>query len=143
MLQFIKPHSLEETIMKQIISAIPFTLMLLIVLVIAGTVAEESVYTPQPGDEVVVYFVKYKPESFEEGKKLHAKEFAKAMQESGQTRLTYFLEDAEKHNIMAISFFKKGHEVKEWHSNTKRQEVLDKLKPLWREPPDYREIQVS
>ncbi|NIS08396.1 MAG: hypothetical protein GWO07_06470, partial [Candidatus Dadabacteria bacterium] len=77
---------------------------------------------------------KYKPESFDEGKKLHVEGFAKAMQESGQTRHTYFLEDPENHNVMAISFFGKGHETDKWHGHEKRQKVLDKLRPLWREP---------
>lgn len=90
----------------------------------------------------MIYLIKYKPESFDEGKMLQAKEFGKAMQESGQTRLTYFLEDEENHETITVSFFKKGHGVKEWHDHTQRQKVLDKLKPLWREPVSFEKLKL-
>ena len=128
--------------MKNVISAISVTLMLLMGLVIPATTAEESAYTPQPGDEVVIYLMKFKPEDFEKGKKIQVKEFSKAMQESGQTRHTYFLEDAENKNTLAVSFFKKGHETQQWHNDDKRQEVLDKLKPLWREPQTFEKFRL-
>lgn len=82
----------------------------------------------------MIYLIKYKSESFNEGKILQAKGFGKAIQESSQTKLTYFLEDEENHEIVAVAFFKKGHEIREWHDHSKRQEVLDKLNPFWREP---------
>ena len=123
-------------IVKHII-ALAIALTVSVALGIPGTMAEEAAYTPEPGDEVVIYLIKYKPESFDEGKMLQAKEFGKAMQESGQTRLTYFLEDEENHATVTVSFFKKGHETKEWHGHTKRQELLDKLKPLFREPVSF------
>ena len=128
--------------MKHIIGVIAITLILLIALVTPWSVAEKAIYTPEPGDEVVIYLIKYKPESFDEGKMLQAKEFGKAMQESGQTRLTYFLEDEENHETITVSFFKKGHGVKEWHDHTKRHKVLDKLKPLWREPVSFEKLKL-
>jgi len=120
--------------MKHIIAVVAITFILLTALVIPETKAEEPAYTPQPGDEVVIYLMKFKPEDFEKGKKIQVNEFSKAMQESGQTRHTYFLEDAENNNTLAVSFFSKGHETQKWHNDDKRQEVLDKLKPMWREP---------
>jgi len=99
--------------MKHIIGVIAIALTVSVALVVSGSVAEKAVYTPEPGDEVVIYLVKYKPESFDEGKMLQAKEFGKAMQESGQTRLTYFLEDEENHETVTVSFFKKGHGVQD------------------------------
>ena len=128
--------------MKHVIAAIAIALAASIALGIPGTMAEEAAYTPKPGDEVVIYVNKYKPESFDKAKRLQAKEFGKAMQESGQTRLTYFLEDEENHVTVSVSFFKKGHETKEWHGHAKRQEVLDKLKPLWREPVSFEKFKL-
>ena len=129
-------------IMKHIIAAIAIALTVSVALGIPGTKAEEAAYTPEPGDEVVIYLVKYKPESFDEGKMVLAKGFGKAMQKSGQTRLTYFLEDEENHATVTVSFFKKGHETKEWHDQTKRQEVLDQLKLLWREPVSFEKFKL-
>ena len=137
-----KKQVMEEPIMRHLIYSIAFTLAVLIAIGARGTMAEEA-YTPESSDEVVIYVNKFKPESFEEGKMIQVKGFGGAMQESGQTRLTYFLADEENHETVAISFFKKGHETKEWHGHTKRQEVLDKLKPLWRESMTFKKFTLT
>ncbi|MEQ9617569.1 MAG: hypothetical protein RIG61_00150 [Deltaproteobacteria bacterium] len=102
-----------------------------------GGAEEEAAYVPEPGDEVVIYTIKYKPEDFEKGKKIQVEGFGKAMTASGQSRATYFLADPENSVTLAVSFFKKSHSVEDWHSHEEREKVLEKLKPLWREPVSY------
>ncbi len=97
---------------------------------------------PEDGDEVAIYSAKYKPGEFEKAKIIHAEGFGKAMEESGQDRITYFLEDKENNEVIAVSFFKKGNTVHEWHSTEARDEVLDRLKTLLREPISHKKLNV-
>jgi len=100
-----------------------------------NAVAEEgATYTPEAGDEVIIYKIRYKPEDFEKGKIMHVEELSKALSASGQSRVTYFLVDNNTSEIASVSFFKKGHSVDEWHSNKEREKALEKLEHLLREP---------
>ena len=97
---------------------------------------------PEGGDEVAIYNAKYKPGEFENAKKIHVEGFSKAMEESGQDRITYFLEDKENSEIIAISFFRKGNTVNEWHSTKARDDVLERLKSLLKEPITHEKLHV-
>ena len=97
---------------------------------------------PEGGDEVAIYNAKYKPAEFDKAKRIHVEGFSKAMEESGQDRITYFLEDKESNEVIAISFFRKGNTVHEWHSTEARDEVLEKLKSLLQEPITHEKFNV-
>jgi len=97
---------------------------------------------PEGGDEVAIYNAKYKPGEFEKAKKIHVEGFSKAMEESGQDRITYFLEDKENNEVIAISFFRKGNKVHEWHSTEARDNVLESLKTLLKEPIAHEKFHV-
>ena len=97
---------------------------------------------PEGGDEVAIYNAKYKPGEFEKAKKIHVEGFSEAMEESGQDRITYFLEDKENNEVIAISFFRKGNTVYEWHSTEARDNVLERLKSLLKEPITHEKLHV-
>ena len=110
-------------------------------LIIIGTLAcNDSSYQPDAGDEVVIYRAKYKPADFEEAKKIHVEGFGEAMNASGQDRRTYFLEDEANSEIIAISFFKKGHTAEDWHDHEERDKMLKKLEPFLRKPITHEEL---
>ena len=64
------------------------------------------------------------------------------MDASGQDRITYFLEDKENNQIVAISFFIKDSTVEEWHNNEGRDGIIKILKPLLREPITHKKLTV-
>ena len=97
---------------------------------------------PEGGDEVAIYNAKYKPGEFDKAKQIHVEGFSKAMEESGQDRITYFLEDKENNEVVAISFFRKGNTVHEWHSTKARDNVLERLKSLLKEPITHEKLHV-
>ncbi len=97
---------------------------------------------PEGGDEVAIYNAKYKPGEFDKAKQIHVEGFSKAMEESGQDRITYFLEDKENNEVVAISFFRKGNTVHEWHSTEARDNVLERLKSLLKEPITHEKLHV-
>ncbi|MGI9534229.1 MAG: hypothetical protein ACR2NW_04710 [Thermodesulfobacteriota bacterium] len=97
---------------------------------------------PEIGDEVVIYNAKYNTADFEKVKKVHPEGFGKAMDASGQDRITYFLEDKENNQIVAISFFIKESTVEDWHNHEGRNEIIKILKPLLREPITHKKFTV-
>ncbi len=120
-----------------------FSILTLVIagLIIVGALAcNDSSYQPDAGDEVVIYTAKYKPAGFEEAKKIHVEGFGEAMNASGQDRRTYFLEDEANSEIIAISFFKKGHTAEDWHDHEERDKMLKKLEPLLRKPITHEEL---
>ncbi|MCH7951069.1 MAG: hypothetical protein IH875_11460 [Candidatus Dadabacteria bacterium] len=120
-----------------------FSILTLVIagLIIIGALAcNDSSYQPDAGDEVVIYRAKYKPADFEEAKKIHVEGFGEAMNASGQDRRTYFLEDEANSEIIAISFFKKGHTAEDWHDHEERDKMLKKLEPFLRKPITHEEL---
>lgn len=107
----------------------------ILVLLTQSSVADQSAgYSPQLGDEAVIYTHRFNAQDYEAGKQLVIEGFSAAIVKAGQARHTYFLEDPQSHEIVAVSFFKKGHSVDEWHAHMARLEVLRKLEPMRREP---------
>lgn len=112
----------------------------LLLIVLGVSSCNEYDCLPEDGDHVAIYNAKYKPSEFENAKKIHAEGFGKAMEESGQDRITYFLEDKENNEVIAVSFFKKGNTVDEWHSTEARDNVLERLENLLREPISHKKL---
>ena len=113
-----------------------YSIFLITGLLILGVLAcDNAIEQPEFGDEVVIYNAKYNPSDFENAKKAHPEGFGKAMDASGQDRITYFLEDKENNQIVAIS-------VEEWHNNEGRYEIIKILKPLLREPITHKKLTV-
>ena len=120
-----------------------YSIFLFTGLIILGALAcDNTTEQPEFGDEVVIYNAKYKPADFEKAKKVHPEGFGKAMEASGQDRITYFLEDKENNQIVAISFFIKDSTVEEWHNNEGRDGIIKILKPLLREPIIHKKLTV-
>jgi hypothetical protein len=115
-----------------------FTLVIAGLFIIGALACNDSSYQPDAGDEVVIYTAK--PAGFEEAKKIHVEGFGEAMNASGQNRRTYFLEDEANSEIIAISFFKKGSTMEDWHDHEERDKMLKKLEPLLREPITHEEL---
>ena len=109
----------------------------------SGHAQQSIIYLPSEGDDVVIYVQKYKPEDFEKGKRIQTEAFGGAMKDSGQTRRTYFAADPHSYETVAISFFKKGHNVDDWHTHKARLSALKKLEPLFREPITPHRYEVS
>ena len=99
-------------------------------------------YEPEAGDDVVIYVNTFNAADFEQAKQIMVEGFGDAMSASGQTRRTYWIVNAETHEIIGISFFQQGHSVDEWHDHDRRQEVLDQLEPLRSAPLAVQHYQV-
>jgi hypothetical protein len=110
---------------------------------LAPATAQESLPAPQAGDPVVVYVHKFKPADFEAGKKLVIEGFSKAIGDHGENRLTFFLADEDASEVIAVSVFTNGASVDKWHDAMARQEVLEKLLPLRRQPLILQELQLE
>jgi len=93
-----------------------------------------SPYEPDEGDVVVMFINKFTPETYDKGLAVQSEGFRSAIDESGQTRSTFWVADADKHEIIGISFFAKGHPVDDWHVSEHRLKVREQLEPLLREP---------
>ena len=91
-------------------------------------------YSPQKGDEVVVYTHKFKAENYEAGLKLVEEAFPAAQAKAGQTRRNYILVNPTDHEVTLISFFAPGSSVEEWHKFMGRLDVLKQLEPMRSEP---------
>ena len=65
------------------------------------------------------------------------------MQSSGQTRRTYFLESPETNEIVVISFFHPESSTEEWMASAEREEVLQRLRSLYREPLEVQQVIVE
>ena len=129
-----------EKIMKRILSAAMAASAAALIFA-AGPVQAQD-YAPEDGDSVVLYISKFKKGDFDRAQDIMMKGFGKAMKASGQTRLTYWTADPETGEIIAISFFKKGHTVGKWHDDSGRQKVLDQLKPLRTQPQQAKHLKV-
>ena len=95
---------------------------------------DKLAYLPRSGDEAIIFINRFKTNDYEKGKQIMVEGFSTAMQKSGQTRRTYFLDNPDSHEVMAISFFHRDSSTSEWLEDTERQEVLSELEPLFREP---------
>jgi hypothetical protein len=91
-------------------------------------------YVPGPGDEVVVYTHRFKPESFEDGLKLVREGFPAAQKAAGQTRMNEFIVDAADHKVVVVSFFGSDSAVEDWTADSGRADILKQLELMWREP---------
>jgi len=96
--------------------------------------ADAARYEPAEGDAVVVYVHRFKPADYEKARDIVENGFGKAMEAHGQKRRTYFLENEENHEVMAVSFFHPEGTVEAWQSAPQRLDVLKQLEPLRREP---------
>jgi len=113
------------------------TAILAVVLSVASNPAwagAATSYQPVKGDKVVVYIHHFKPADYEKGRDLVEGGFAAAISEHGQVRRTFFLENPESQEVMAVSFFHPDSSVEKWHDFQARKDVLEKLAPLRSEP---------
>lgn len=91
-------------------------------------------YLPRIGDEVLVFTHRFNEGDFEEGKRIVVEDFSAAIQASGQTRRTYFLENPETFELVVLSYFHSDSSTEEWLADPVREKILTKLRPLYREP---------
>jgi hypothetical protein len=91
-------------------------------------------YFPQSGDEVIIFTHRFNPEDYEEGKRIIYEDFSAAIQDSGQMRRTYFLNNPDNAEFIVISLFHTSSSTEEWLADPVREEILSKVRPLYREP---------
>jgi hypothetical protein len=91
-------------------------------------------YFPQSGDEVLIFTHRFNPEDYEEGKRIVYEDFSAAIQASGQMRRTYFLNNPDDAEFIVISLFHTSSSTEDWLADPVREEILSKLRPLYREP---------
>ena len=108
----------------------------------AGTSSAPG-YLPTAGDRVVMSIHRFRPDDFETSKRSGIEAFGEAMQASGQTRRTYFLDDADSHVVVEVSFFHPDSSVDAWMNSTARQQAVDIVAPLYREAVDIQHLTVE
>lgn len=91
-------------------------------------------YLPSDGDQAIVFTHLYTPEDYDEAARLTIEEFSAAIDEHGEKRRTYWLENRENHELIAVSFFHSESDVDSWMNSGPREEVLEILEPMRREP---------
>lgn len=91
-------------------------------------------YLPRTDDEVLIFTHRFNPEDFEEGKRIVFEDFSAAIDASGQTRRTYFLDNPDTAEFVVLSYFHSDDSTQEWLDDPVREEILTKLRPLYREP---------
>lgn len=134
----------EAYIMKSTVLIIfAFSCCFVLAGVVSGHAQQSDIYLPSVGDDVVIYLQKYKHEDYEKAKRIQTEALGGAMKDSGQTRRTYFAADPHSYETVAVSFFKKGHKVDDWHTHEARLSALKKLEPLFREPITVHRYEVS
>ena len=122
--------------MKKSIAAAAMSALAIAGLVVPAMAADEAAqpYVPQEGDDVVVYTHVFKPEHFDEAKRIVAEEFTAAMEELGQTRYTLWIENPSTYEVIAVSVFGEGSTVEDWQEYAGRLEVLETLEPMRQAP---------
>jgi hypothetical protein len=109
------------------------TLSFAVALVAASGVRAQE-YEPSEGDSVVVYTNTFKAEFFGRAKQIMVEGFSEAMEQSGQTRKTFWFANEQSGEIIGVSFFQKGHGTEEWHDHDARAAVLERLAPMRSKP---------
>lgn len=94
----------------------------------------EPEYHPEPGHELVLFIHWFKPESYASGKDLLTNGFPEDMENSGETRRSYFLDRPEDYKVVVASFVHPDSDAELWLDEEERRETLGALSPLYREP---------
>lgn len=102
-----------------------------------------STYLPEVDNTAILFIHKFNPADYENGKRIVVDGFSEAIQVSGQTRRTYFLSRADSSEVVAISFFHANSSSGEWLNSDVRDNVLQKLRPLYREPLELQEYHLT
>lgn len=95
-------------------------------------------YFPEKGDEVILFYHQFNAQGYELGKDIVINDFPSAIENSGQIRRTYFLEDPAVKDMMAASFFHPESGTEAWLNEEERAQVLASLQPFYREPLQVR-----
>ena len=101
-----------------------------------------AAYSPKEGHSVVIYTHKFKPEHFHKGADIVTKEFPDA-QSNRQKRLNIFLRRPSTHEIVNVSFFDDGPDVREWHESKGRLDTVKKLQDMLEKPIDVQVFEVG
>lgn len=94
----------------------------------------EPNYLPRKGDEVILFTHLFKEENYEDGINIVTNDFPTAIENSGQTRRSYFLDNPSNNEMVAASFFHPDSDTDVWLNHEERDQVLASLTPLYREP---------
>ena len=102
----------------------------------AGVVAESAApeYLPVVEDSAIMFTHRFIPAEYENGKRIVVEGFGEAIQASGQTRRTYFLDRPDSAEVVTIAFFHSSSSTTEWLNSDIRERVLAQLRPHFREP---------
>ena len=144
---------MKEVEMKQLSSTLPKIGLILFVILLftacsttggdQSTADGQPQYLPQTGDAVIIFTHRFNEGDYDEGIRIVIEGFSSAIQSSGQTRHTYFLESPETNEMVAISYFHPDSSIAEWMAFAGREEVLQRLQPLYREPLEVQQLTVE
>lgn len=107
----------------------------LILFASSSTWADDATpYQPVNGDKAVTYLHRFKPVDYAKGVELLRQGFGKTLNADGRNRRTFFLESAERHEVLVTSFFHSDNSVEDWTDTPAQTVLLEQLKPMHREP---------
>lgn len=100
-------------------------------------------YLPTMGDRVVMATHRFRQEDFAAGKKAALAEFSNANDSFGQARRTYFLDNADEHVVVEVSFSHSASDPDTWIRSDSRNEADVVVAPFYREPVDLFHLTVA
>ncbi len=105
--------------------------------------AQEMMYEPQDGDSAIVYMHRFKPEYFEEARRITIEGFSKAAEEVGETRRTYFMVNPDSNEVIAVAYFHGESEAEKWMASKQRHAVLEQLDSLRSRPMQVSKMELE
>ena len=107
-----------------------------------NNMTNELTYLPVVGDRATIFIHRFNADVYEEGKRRVVEGLRRAIKDSGQTRRTYFMDNAESHEVVVASFFHSNSSVEGWMSDAGRQDILNSLRPLYCKPLEIKHLTV-
>ena len=99
--------------------------------------------TPKPGQVVVTYIDRFKPDAFAEGRDLAIKGFTEAYKVHGAPVQVCYATNDDEHEVIGIIFYENEAAFDAWQASPHRKKVVDRIWPLLREPLIMRRYTVS
>ncbi len=91
-------------------------------------------YYPEQGDEVIIFTHLFNAADYETGKDIVVNGFSQVIENSGQTRRSYFLDNPSNYEVVNTSFFHQNSGTDTWLNLEERNQVLASMVPLFRAP---------
>lgn len=100
-------------------------------------------YYPEQGDEVIIFTHLFNAADYVTGKDIVVNGFSQVIENSGQIRRSYFLDNPSNYEVINTSFFHQDSSTDTWLNLEERNQVLASLVPLFREPIQIKKYTVE